>query len=338
MSRTNLAYIDTAADAALKREMEDPSISAAVRERASGAKLKVVAGFPVDDEAAPQQVLEHAQLQRKAVVERYFRHRAEVADKLEELGIKPLGILPKAAWQRICTESGLIRLNPDAQGDIAVSSGVLKDLDEKSFDVMRRTRRVLYVLAGICCLAGGLRDFFFLGEPLRHCIVASIVVFVLLQCFIALFWMVDFIPRWAIVRWHVRNFDNKPWKEVIKEFFPECVSYEINHLDCVARLMLPQPPADVLGVLLKAKFLELKVAAVAEAISFLESPSEILRKGHDRIIKDRMERRRQAIRDFLNDPIVYHEHGSAVAIISQFGDFPIEQQIVDRVVNSEHLI
>lgn len=43
------------------------------------------------------------------------------------------------------------------------------------------------------------------------------------------------------------------------------------------------------------------------------------------------EREQRAIR---RDPILYLSMGSAVAIIGQFGDFPIEKEIVDRVAGT----
>lgn len=100
-----------------------------------------------------------------------------------------------------------------------------------------------------------------------------------------------------------------------------------------ATLVLPVPPADVAAILLKCAGLPLKVAAVAEAISFKETPSELLRREVAR--REAEARRREAI---MADPIVYVEHETAVAVIAQFGDFPIEQEVVDAVVRSNDLV
>jgi hypothetical protein len=43
----------------------------------------------------------------------------------------------------------------------------------------------------------------------------------------------------------------------------------------------------------------------------------------------------QALRD--SDPIAYVRRGTAVAIIAQYGDFPIEKEVMLQVINSEHL-
>jgi hypothetical protein len=93
---------------------------------------------------------------------------------------------------------------------------------------------------------------------------------------------------------------------------------------------MPVPPPDVADRLLKAKGLDLKVATVAEAISFKETPSELYRRAP--AISEVVER---WLRD---DPIIYFEQGTAAAIIGQFGDFPIEHDIVARVLADENLL
>ena len=141
-----------------------------------------------------------------------------------------------------------------------------------------------------------------------------------------------------LVRLQIRRFCKKPWEQVLKGLFPNGVSENGN---LRARIILPEPPAEVVATLLNAKGLKLKVAAVAEAIAFSEAPEKILgRERDDRLFeqweRDRLEKMREE--RLLKDPIVYHEHGSAVAVIAQFGDFPVEQRVVDEVVNSEYLV
>ena len=107
-----------------------------------------------------------------------------------------------------------------------------------------------------------------------------------------------------------------------------------------ATLILPDPPADVARTLTKAVKLKLKVAAVADAISFVETPAEIVRlaKVDDRDLWAQA-RGYEDFKDWVKrDPIVFYEHGTATAIIAQFGDFPIEKEVVDGVIASNSLI
>jgi hypothetical protein len=122
--------------------------------------------------------------------------------------------------------------------------------------------------------------------------------------------------------------ENKPY-EYLRRLFPSGTSFEPGW-GLPATLVMPIQPADVAEVLLKARDLDLKVATVAEAISFKETPSEIYRN----VVADR-EARAKALRD---DPIIYFEQGTAVAIVQQFGDFPVEREIIDRILSAENLM
>lgn len=124
----------------------------------------------------------------------------------------------------------------------------------------------------------------------------------------------------------------KDWAAFLKTMFGGLVAPD----GASVALVLPTPPAGVADILLKAsskEYLGLKVAAVAEAISFRETPAQILRSE---TAKREAEARRQE--RFDADPIIFYEEGTAAAIIAQFGDFPIEQQVVDAVVASDKLI
>lgn len=106
-----------------------------------------------------------------------------------------------------------------------------------------------------------------------------------------------------------------------------------------ATLVLPDPPKEVAGILLRVheKF-AIKVAAVAEAIRLAETPSELWdASGHPRDAWARA----QGYEDYADwvkrDPIIYVEDGNVTAIIAQFGDFPIEKETVDQVVAASEM-
>lgn len=115
------------------------------------------------------------------------------------------------------------------------------------------------------------------------------------------------------------------------------------------RVGFPEPPLDVQQVLHKARKLELKVAAVPEAILFAEDPVPVvarhLKKIEDAKEQDRkqVEARRRELeearkRALRYDPIIYTEFGTAAAVIAQFGDFAIEKKIIEAIAHSQYLV
>lgn len=99
--------------------------------------------------------------------------------------------------------------------------------------------------------------------------------------------------------------------------------------------------------MLRAKFV-LCVAVAGDAIGISDQLTQITLKAvHAHAEEERQElerlreqeeRRRQQLARIQSDPIVYVEHGSAIAIVAQYGDFPIEQQVIEKVMNSIHLV
>jgi len=134
------------------------------------------------------------------------------------------------------------------------------------------------------------------------------------------------------LEWLAKN----DWHRYLATLFPHHASAEVSrtlfsasHAVTFATLVLPDPPADVVATLVKAADAKvpMKVAAVADAVSFKESPSQIA--GNYIAEQEAIARR---LRD---DPIIYTELPHATAILAQFGDFPIERELVDRVVSAE---
>lgn len=119
----------------------------------------------------------------------------------------------------------------------------------------------------------------------------------------------------------------------LKRCFPTQESKD--GVGAVATLVLPVPPADVIDTLVKLSRagVAMKTAAVAEAIAFKESIPQLRRLEMAR--REEEARRLEALRA---DPIVYTEHGGVAAVVAQFGDFPIEMEVVDAVVAADDFI
>lgn len=127
------------------------------------------------------------------------------------------------------------------------------------------------------------------------------------------------------------------WPEMISLMFPEGRSLGEG---VKATLILPDPPADVAETLVKAQAFTLTVAAVADAIRLAEKPSDLMKAANTNP-KD-LWAQEQGYADYADwvkrDPIIFTEHESATAILAQFGEFPIEQKVVDAIVASDTLL
>ena len=124
------------------------------------------------------------------------------------------------------------------------------------------------------------------------------------------------------------------WPAMLERLFPNGASISQRSV-LTATVVLPLPPADVAQTLARAATTgyTLHVAAVPEAISFKETMAEL--RARETARRKAEEARRLAAQ---RDPIIYVEEGSAAAIIAQFGDFPIEQKVVDAVIASDDII
>jgi len=346
--KTNLGYINNAASIALVREMDTPMIPVAIRERAAKERLTVVAGFIVEDKLPGIKMLDDARQERKRAIENYHICRDEMKERLNRSCIEPLAILPKTAWEHICNASGLFRFEPDNSGQVKVSTALLKKFESRAENTL-----ICTVLVG--ALALGFRAFLVSDSWFEALAITGFeVVALFFTCGLVFVHGKKGVAGYELRLWvqklsvavQARIFASQPREQVLREFFPNSAQMyfpnSINDSWREVRLILPKPPADVEAILLKARDLKLKVAAVADAVAFAESPSEILWRSYDNIAARKLEewQRREYEKQIRaeTDPIVYYEHGSAVAIIAQFGDFPVEHDVVNNVVNSEYLI
>lgn len=336
--RTNLAYIGTAVSDALAREMETPTIPTKDRERAENIRdLTVVSGFVVGDHSAEaaSKVIDGALRERRKKVETFHTDRDQVADKLAKLGVEPLAILPKVVWERICARTELYRLSPTSDGKIAVNCKGLMERFE-----WRAMWLNLLLWAGV--LVAVMTVAYLVPSETPSAVVAAIIAGLVFGVGVQGLIMgiaFDGAPYvWShdlITRLQMWAYGFMPHRALLKQYFPGGVSPTDSRSAFEATLVLPVPPKDVAEKLLKARGLALKVAAVAKAIGFMETPSQIMASEHARQVEFR---KTKWVNRLHPDPFIYYEHGSAVAVIAQFGDFPIEKQVVDELVNSEHLL
>lgn len=123
----------------------------------------------------------------------------------------------------------------------------------------------------------------------------------------------------------------RKWSDLLDEFATDKCFYEGNN----ARIILPQAPADVIQTLIKVRALSPKTVAVPEAISFAGGAGQVIADMHKGAnAKDDWARAQGYVdyKDWLRrDPIVFVEKDGVAAIVGQFGDFPIEHELVEKV-------
>ena len=212
-------------------------------------------------------------------------------------GIVPLAVVPVDSWRNLCVASELFRLSPTAEGRVGFHTGAFwgfngdrKTTGEAQTEWFAKNHWVPF-----------LKLLFPNYESVQHGQSAQ--------------------PPQQV---GFNTLQQQPQAAI-------AMTQPQGHSVYEATLVMPVPPAAIAQILMKAVDIpNLKVAAVAGAIAFKETPSELY--SHVRSAEEAIAR---ALRE---DPIVYFERGSAAAIICQFGDFPIEIETVRRVVSAENLM
>ena len=344
--KTNLAYIDSSAQDAVVCQIAKPVLSEEHVAAADAIATSVLAGITVRDETAHEQAISISIDERRKQLNRFRRERALAAKDLLKQGITPLAIIPNKAWEHICSRSGLIRLSPDEDGNVHMSSKILMDFRARAALIVGAAEPIVgigaFFIALILSIWLAVEQASGWGSRIGLVVIAVIVAGITS-------WVMHSLLigdnkrtlsyRKKLVQLQLWRFGLQPWEARLQALFPNgrSTSSDTEDNSVAIRLILPRPPADIAAILLKARDLDLKVAAVSEAIMFAESPEHAFLRVHEGLAEtDREELRRYE--EMMRCPIIYIERGSAVAIIAQFGDFPIEQKVVDEVVSSEFLI
>src|SRR3989338_10690623 len=155
MAKTNLPYVDQATKDALKRQQQDPTIPSEMKRRATEAAKSIIAGFAIYDGAKESGILEQAKEIRRQDLANFRHNRKKLQKTLGERSITPLAIVPKSAWGRICSESGLFTFSPDSEGRILISTGVLDTIVSRARVLSRPEKCVPWVTGAFALVSTG---------------------------------------------------------------------------------------------------------------------------------------------------------------------------------------
>lgn len=332
--KTNLAYIDTSAAYQIECS-ERGEVTPSLKDTITTSPPRTIAGFVIENRLTLDGDLRAAKKQRTDRIVQYNRAATALRANLASVDVQPLAVLPRSAWDNICVQSGLFRISTNRYSTVNISSRIAEEC--------RRSAPIwAWLLGPILGLAWAVTTI-----TVGHLYVIDnwnvpawpIVVLVVAGVGLATIWgsIINTLPQRLekkATQTALKSYlDSHTHAEVLADLcsYKDHLSFEEGYHSDGPQIVLPTPPDDVAEVLLKVQsFDDLRVAAEAGAIQFKGGFERVLRTQYEKILHDEEMARR--------DPIVYVVHDGAVAIIAQFGDFPIEQEVVNRVVNSKHLI
>lgn len=289
-----------------------------------------IVGFAIPEEVLrPRHEEAYTALALKEI-SAYRKHASELRIKLMEAGIEPLAILPGRAWYSLCDKSGLYLLFPNKHGAVSLESGFIQ-----RFRVDHPTLLDVCVGVVVGLVAAwatyallsfaGVRDGLYFGTAMAAMFFS----------FVASAASYNNLKHGRFARNLQDYLASRRWAEVLADLAPKRRIYGGNDWER-AKLELPAPPVEVAEVLLRAQRAGfcLYVAAEAGAIQFKGGIEKILGEQYREMLLAEEAARR--------DPIVFVSHGgqgnnyerndAVIAVIAQFGDFPIEQEALDAVV------
>lgn len=266
-----------------------------------------------------------------------FRRNADhLRTALAKAEITPLAIIPDKFWSKIVEDAGLVDFGLERHSDmIPLGVGEIAEEAVKTEPLAI----IFFSLVGVVVygLSVGLTDWYqfpWWGNMLISGAVtgvsgaASFVAYLFVCAKI-----LDLEPSAPFARLsailYLRSRDRR---DVLRRM----INLGREHQSQRVRIELPEPPADVQEVLRKTSALdvrELRVTTTVEAISMGQTVDQILSAE---IAQQAIDRRIEAarIREMMReDPIIYARHGDAVAIIAQYGEFPIEEDVVAKAIS-----
>lgn len=314
--RTNLAEINQTVSDLIANENLAPKI-------AVHQTHQRIAGFLVPDEHARNVAL----AERRGKVATYQTNADQLTNTLRGRGVEPLAVVPTVVWDRICKESRLYRFDPSADGRVRINTSILKVIQVCA--LIESVALWTTPFAILLYVAMGVR---WQHPSITNCGIAAALV-ALGVIYLVASSINPINPFIAVDGWLARQTSRilnwLPHSLLMRCFFPARSEAEFHERgdDTYATLALPTPPADVADVLLRVKGMGLKLALVPAGFQFVETPADLLRGRIEELTKQRL----VAWQTRPADPIVYMQSGNATAIVAQFGDFPIEREVVDRV-------
>lgn len=348
--RTNLAYLNEAVHTAVERQIENPLSPPDVAHAAQVGAKRRIAGITVVDGSA----LTAASTTRREALEGYQRDAEQLRERLAAAGVEHLTVWPVAAWKAVARETRLYCFQPEDDGTVAVAAEPV--FERIGAEARRGFSNAPLVGAALGASLGVLSAFVVGWFAVPLAFAGMLAGGMLAESVYFKHGRARPGPYAERERRLIRRLFSKKPSELASFLWPDHVEPEGGLRIGITLPDAPELSQQNLARAAHAGF-ELTLYTVSEALAFTgdtaapfiterakvwsEMASEM--RTREAQAAEAAERRRQRLLDawsrlWPNDPIVTTTHGSAIAIIVQYGDFPVERAVVDRVLNSSALV
>jgi hypothetical protein len=323
-----------------ERPSDDPELAGL---GIASQRSRNVAGFTIVSNAARDAGVNASAAELADKLMRFRADQSLVSQKLAMHDVQPIAVIPATAWKTLCNRAKLFRFTPQ-NNVVRVSPAIMEEAVAKVLAAEAPSASVAYgclakqhvpiMLVCIAAAVARLLDYLPYGG---FAIIAAVINGIV----------------WGMRGGEVANGNHlnprkdrevAMIKELVAQYTADGTLYEClwpNYLepgkpeqgrDLKIGIVLPTPPGDVVEKLIRAERarLPLRVAAVGEAIRLRDDVASVF-------IEERARQIEGVRTQTSRDPIVYVTEGSAVAIVAQFGDFPIEHEVMTEVINSFYL-
>jgi hypothetical protein len=338
MSKGSLARLEEVVQGAIAHELGESQedVESLDELGIAPARTRIISGVTVVSNAARDADIDENAGKLIDRLLRYLADRGLVTKKLKRVGIEPIAVLPIKTWNCVCDSMHLYRCTPrgdlvrftapqaiDQEAQRLATEEYTRELaDVSKWHILVAILFVLFAIASIvfCFVYSG---WWFFG------IVAGVIA-----AFVAAGSGTEpesiYSRKQSHIRALVKDYEQKG--TLIEALWPGF--HEPNEGTDV-KISLPVPSPEMQDELIAAQRarLPLRIAAPSRAFSFKQSVGDLLvGKGSETWLPPSKSNASPL------DPIAYVIEGTAVAIVAQYGDFPLDPDVIKQVVNSEHLV
>lgn len=313
-----------------------------VRTAHSGAQ-RIILGLPVSTVTEQQRAEQDkiSSILRNCGL--YVDAATGLKDDLLAASVEPIVILPATLWDTITKDSGLYTFHPKDDGSVFVSNAI----NEIPVEAVRLADNASEIMKGEAAGAG------------LFLLITSSLVFVskqfeLYSLFLSWQFFVSVVAS-AIVAFNSLGFvfsliervfcgHERYIRKIVKDkggihmvLWPDHDDdFYIAHGITAIKVTFPEPPQDVQEVIAKANTSKcragMRITVDKSGIGFQQDPFALMAAKANKVVLEEKEIRAQMNQA---DPIicVYSECGRAVAIIAQYGEFPVEIAAVQKAVS-----
>ncbi len=340
--KSSLTHIDAATLAAIAKIKNGTLPNMRVRQ-ANQASVVYVSGMPVKDKQAEILAKDKSLQELTADTEAYENDQALLSEKLAKASVKALAFLPTESWWKIQRDSGLYTFhNENGNGTVNTSLRA----DTFADDVARKVARKV-------------ESSYESGWPITISLIIAVVsqYFIMDKVFPVLGW--GFIFSWVagtvasfftlsyLFDITINSLRLALWKEIRSEggilnmLWPN--KTEPSNKDrsgLKVKVKFPEAPEDVNQTLLAIYRAGIKTMLTTDksAICLETDVFALLLSKTNSEYKNIKDFERELAARIKADPIIWTQEGKCVAIIAQYGDFPIEKQVIDKVLKENFMI